>query len=149
MGATIAGGSASRELAAVTSELEENAAQISDAKSEIAELEAENASLEKALDDAQAEVEPSVPEPAPSLGRFPDGFPVIVPVSELPDQVRNWYEMSSITQAVALAPGVWTELPPGADIEAAVTAGIADGFCASVEAYERDYAGKQLAGTCW
>jgi hypothetical protein len=99
---------------------------------------------------AQPEVEPAAPTgPRGPRGNFPEGYPYVVAVAELPDQVRSWYEMSSLTQAVALAPGVWTPLPPGADIQAAIDTDVADGFCASIEAYERDYADSSLASTCW
>ena len=82
---------------------------------------------------------------------FPAGFPMKVPVSTLPDQVRSWYQMSGQAQfAVAVAPGVWTELPPGATVQDAAMAGVLDGFCASIGAYERKYTpGEEHGGTCW
>lgn len=71
-------------------------------------------------------------------------------VSTLPAQVKNWYQMANITEAVAIAEGVWTKLPPGADMEDAVTAGSLDGFCASIKTYERTYLdGEEHGGACW
>jgi hypothetical protein len=81
---------------------------------------------------------------------FPAGYPQVVAVSSLPFQVRSWYTTSGMTQAVAVAPGVWAPLPPGADPQTAATAGVLDGFCASVKAYERQYlGGQQEGGACW
>lgn len=96
-------------------------------------------------------VEPS-PEPTPAIDRalYPEGFPEVVPVSSLPDQVRNWYEMSDLEDAVAIAPGVWTELPRGAELIDALSSQTRDGFCASIKAYERKYlGGEEAGGTCW
>jgi|SRR5664279_3370908 len=99
-----------------------------------------------------ATVEVSTPAPTATVEQpqFPEGYPKVVKVSSLPDQVRNWYEMSDMTQAVAIAEGVWTELPPGAEMEDAIAAGSLDGFCASIKAYERKYTeGEAHGGTCW
>jgi hypothetical protein len=97
---------------------------------------------------------PPTPEPTPSPKPdplFPKGFPKVVAVSSLPDQVRSWYQMGGgAPNAVAIAPGVWTELPPGASKMDAAMAGIYDGFCASIDAYSRKFRdGEQFAGTCW
>jgi hypothetical protein len=82
--------------------------------------------------------------------RFPAGYPKVVDVSSLPSQVRNWYKISGDTKAVALAPGVWTPLPPGATVEDAVASRSLDGFCASIKAYERQYlGGEDRPGACW
>src|SRR5437588_1073647 len=48
---------------------------------------------------------------------FPPGYPQKVSVSSLPSQVRNWIQMEGHTDAVAVAPGVWAPLPPGASME--------------------------------
>lgn len=81
---------------------------------------------------------------------LPRGFPKVVSVSSLPDQVRNWYQMSGNKEAVAVAPGVWAELPPGATTADVLKASVFDGFCASITAFERKYMdGAQTAGTCW
>jgi hypothetical protein len=103
---------------------------------------------------AVAESETPEPEPVvtPSIDPtlYPKGFPKVVSVSGLPDQVRSWYEMSDLKRAVAIAPGVWTELPPGAEMEDALATEVRDGFCGSVKSYERKYlAGTEGAGTCW
>ena len=135
------------------SELEDVREQLASAERDVTKLEAARDSLESEvfeLTDELAAAQPEEPAtPAGPRGSFPQGYPYEVAVAELPDQVRSWYEMSSHTQAVALAPGVWTPLPPGADIQAAIDSDVADGFCASVEAYERDFAKSSLAGTCW
>lgn len=89
-------------------------------------------------------------EPTESVPTFPKGYPKIVAVKTLPNQVRSWYEMSDLKKAVAIAPGVWTELPPGAEMVDAIASGSLDGFCGSIKAYERKYtAGEEHGGTCW
>lgn len=81
---------------------------------------------------------------------LPPGYPKTVAVKALPGQVRNWYQIKGYTQAIQLAPGVWTPLPVGATVEDAVNAGVVDGFCASIKAFEREYRnGQSSAGTCW
>lgn len=93
------------------------------------------------------EVTPIVVSPPASL---PAGYPKVVAVRSLPHQVRNWYELKGTTQAVQLAPGVWTSLPVGATTDDAVNTGVLDGFCASIKAFEREYRnGQSHAGTCW
>lgn len=79
------------------------------------------------------------------------GYPKVVAVSTLPDQVRNWYQMSATSErAVAVHPGVWAEFPPGATVEDVIMAGVFDGFCASKKAFERKYLdGEETGGTCW
>lgn len=95
---------------------------------------------------AQRTIEPSTTE----TSSFPAGYPKIVDVVSLPDQVRNWYQMDNYTKAVAIAPGVWTPLQPGASIEDAAASGVLDGFCGSIKAYERQYTGGQEhGGSCW
>ena len=80
---------------------------------------------------------------------FPRGYPKVVPVSSLPFQVKASYE-DTYTKAVALAPGVWTPLAPGATKMDAATAGVADGFCGSIRTYERKFLdGQSLGGSCW
>lgn len=153
-GAAISNTVASQELSEVAAALNESKSKLDDAERQLVELGSENDSLEDELSELSnqedaAESESEASQPAVPSANFPEGYPYVVQVSELPAQVKNWYEMGSITEAVALAPGVWTELPPGADMESAIAAGIADGFCASIEAYERDYAKMDLAGTCW
>ncbi|MCD2443187.1 hypothetical protein LQ757_12965 [Agromyces sp. SYSU K20354] len=152
-GAAIGSAGPSQELSETDAALDESASKLDDAERQITELESEIDTLESDVKElapqAIAADAPDAPQPSGPAGNLPEGYPFVVQVSELPDQVRNWYEMGSHTEAVALAPGVWTELPPGADMESAIAAGIADGFCASVEAYERDYAKRDLAGTCW
>jgi hypothetical protein len=91
---------------------------------------------------------PVQPTTTPPL--YPTGYPKVVAVASLPFQVKNWYRMESATQAVAIAPGVWAPLSPGATVEDASTAGVLDGFCGSVKAYERQYlGGQEQGGTCW
>jgi hypothetical protein len=90
------------------------------------------------------------PKPHKPRGPFPRGYPKKVAVSTLPDQVRSWYQMDHAQWAVAVAPGVWAELPPGANLRDAATAGVLDGFCGSIKAYERQYTpGEGHGGSCW
>src|SRR5689334_2395375 len=42
---------------------------------------------------------PTPSTPAPPAASFPPGYPKIVRVSSLLDQVKNWYKMSNLTQA--------------------------------------------------
>lgn len=148
-GAALGGIGPSQDLLMAQSELTASQAELEDAKSQAADLTSDIDDLRAEVDELSAQVPAPADAPAASRGSFPEGYPYVVAVSELPDQVRSWYEMGPSTEAVALAPGVWTELPPGADMQAAIDARIADGFCASVEAYKRDYAKSDLAGTCW
>lgn len=98
---------------------------------------------------APESVGPAEP-PAIDATLYPKGYPKVVKVSTLPDQVRNWYEMSDHTRAVAVAPGVWNELSIGAEMQDALETGILDGFCGSIKVYERKYRnGEDMAGTCW
>ena len=85
---------------------------------------------------------------------YPPGYPKIVSVSSLPVQVQDWYKFGNYTQAVAVAPGVWTPLPPGVSVQDAAPpegpVGSLEGFCASVKTYERVYTpGEEHGGACW
>lgn len=96
--------------------------------------------------------EPEAVEPAePQLKiDLPDGYPQVVDVSTIPAHMQGAFNKGGETQAVAVADGVWAQLPPGATPEDAVNAMIFDGYCASKEAFEREYLGGQsTAGTCW
>ena len=85
------------------------------------------------------------PSPAPTT--FPAGFPKVVAVSSLPARLRDKYRADGATEAVQLAPGVWTPVQGSAAI---VTARVLDGYCPSVEEFERRYrAGLKYPGTCW
>ena len=93
------------------------------------------------------------PTTAPTAPRrprlFPRGYPKVVTVSSLPEQVRSAYA-GQYAKAVALAPGVWTPLAPGATVKDAATSGVADGFCGSIKTFERKYRhGEALGGSCW
>lgn len=108
-------------------------------------------------EETPSETPSETPTPSPtsdpndtSVWNLGKGYPKVVPVSTLPDQVRNWYEMSDIKKALAVAPGVWAEMPPGATVEDAMYAAVFDGFCASKKAFERKYLdGMETGGTCW
>lgn len=90
---------------------------------------------------------PAAPAKKPRL--FPRGYPKVVTVASLPEQVRSAYA-GDYTKAVALAPGVWTPLAPGATVMDAATSGVADGFCGSIKTYERKYRhGEEFGGSCW
>lgn len=91
----------------------------------------------------------TVPPSTEPAGAFPAGFPKVVTVRALPSQVRNWYQMGGNTKAVQLAPGGWTPLQDGAEVQDAVDAEVLDGFCSSVKAFERQYRqGRTYPGTC-
>jgi hypothetical protein len=81
---------------------------------------------------------------------YPKGYPRVVSTAALPEQVQNWYQMQGVARAVAVAPGVWTPLAIGAEMQDALAAGQLDGFCSSIKAYERVYlSGAEASGTCW
>jgi hypothetical protein len=86
---------------------------------------------------------------APAVA-LPAGYPKVVKVNTLPHQVRNWYETKGHTEAIQLAPGVWTPMQPGATMDDSIASGVLDGFCASIKAFERQYrSGQSHAGACW
>ena len=148
-------GKAEAQLATERADLTDVRAALSAAQQRADDLADDNQALHDQLDAGAAQAADKAAATAAaeaakvSTARFPDGYPTVVAVAELPDQVSSWYERSGYTQAVALAPGVWTPLSPGADMQDAIAAGVADGFCASKQAYETDYAGRELGGTCW
>jgi hypothetical protein len=70
-------------------------------------------------------------------------------VARLPEQVRSWYQ-PDYRRAIAVAPGVWTPKAPGVTAKSALDAGVLDGFCGSIKAYERKFLhGQEFGGTCW
>lgn len=81
---------------------------------------------------------------------LPDGYPQVVEISSIPTHMQGAFNQAGQTQAVAVAEGVWAALPPGATPEDAVNAMVFDGYCASKEAFEREYlAGRSTPGSCW
>lgn len=94
-------------------------------------------------------VEPTPTEAAdPFAGQFPKGFPKKVAVSDIPSPIDSAYE--GFDFAVQLAPGVYTSLPPGATLEDAAFGDIADGYCASIDAFIRKFRnGEEMGGSCW
>jgi len=84
---------------------------------------------------------------APQLpkGAFPDGFPKVVAKAKVPE---NLQDQVSGSEAVAVAPGVWADYPPGADIAEAATSTLF-GYCSSIKSYERMYTpGNEHSNTC-
>jgi hypothetical protein len=95
---------------------------------------------------ATASVTPS-PTPEPTQA-FPDGYPKVVAVSEIPEPVSSAFEGAD--KAVAVAEGVWADLAPGTSPEESASAGVYDGYCASIDKFEKDYlGGQESAGSCW
>lgn len=85
---------------------------------------------------------------APSL--FPPGYPQVVQVSTLPPQPKALFEGEGHDQVVAVAPGVWAPLTPGTDPVSAATAGVLEGYCASIKTYQDTYLGGQrTGGSCY
>ena len=82
---------------------------------------------------------------------FPVGYPREVPVSAIPaGPVRSYFQTEHQTSAVAVAPGVWAELTPGATVLDAASGDVFDGYCPSIRAFNREYRGGQdSAGLCW
>lgn len=78
-------------------------------------------------------------------GAFPKGYPKIVEKSEIPE---NLQDQVTGKKAAMLAPGVWADLPPGADIADATTSTLF-GYCSSIKSYERMYTpGTPHSNTC-
>jgi hypothetical protein len=65
------------------------------------------------------------------------GYPKIVSVSKISSRVDVETYFEGEKKAVALAPGVWTNLPDGAELEDAVANEALIGLCASIDAFER------------
>ena len=71
-------------------------------------------------------------------------------MTSLPSQIKSLFQSEGHTQAVAVAPGVWAALTPGADPVTAAIGGPLDGYCASKRSYEVQYLnGQQTSGSCF
>lgn len=81
----------------------------------------------------------ATPEPQAHQGdyRFPEGYPEVVAVGDLPQQIQSAFQEHS--EAVTLTPGLWTALPVGATLESTVEVGGHAGWCASIEAFGSVY----------
>jgi hypothetical protein len=87
---------------------------------------------------------------ATALPSSPAGYPQVVAISALPAQVMKWMTQRQDSQALALAPGVWTELRPGTTAAMAQSGGTLSGFCPSIKAYEAAYlTGAARPSICW
>lgn len=116
---------------------------------------------------SEDEAKPETPTPTPSQSatatsappaetpeaptiKFAAGYPKVVDIASIPDQMRWAFENDGTGKAVAVAEGVWAHLTPGASAEDAVAAKVFDGYCASKEAFEKNaLGGESTAGTCW
>lgn len=117
---------------------------------EVSALNAKNSTLEKevgAWKDREVDLKlrearaPKIPE-----GAFPEGYPKVVAKAKVPVHMRD---EASGDEVVAVAPGVWADLPPGADIAEAATSTLF-GYCSSIRAYERMYTpGNEHSNSCW
>lgn len=93
--------------------------------------------------------------PANCLGNlepaFPAGYPKIVKTSSLPSGVRGEYESSGTADtALAVAPGVWSRMDPGASVGDTIYANQLNGYCGSKSSFERKYEfGQDTAGSCY
>lgn len=101
------------------------------------------------------EIEETAPESEPEAEpeetfTLPDGYPKVVDIATIPDQMRWAFEDDGTGQAVAVAEGVWAHLTPGASMEDAVNTLSYDGYCASIKALEREhFNGESVMSTCW
>lgn len=87
------------------------------------------------------------PEPEPTQA-FPEGYPKVVPVSEIPEPIDSAFEGAD--EAVAVAEGVWADLAPGTTPEESGASMVYSGYCASITKFEADYlGGEPSAGRCW
>lgn len=91
----------------------------------------------------------SVWTPTPSPDSFPKGYPKKVGIRTLPSHMRSHVTDQGLSEAVAIAPGVWTALSPGTTILEAATYGSRFGFCASIAAYEAKYTVESVGNSCW
>ncbi|UOQ58595.1 hypothetical protein MUN78_07155 [Leucobacter allii] len=122
-----------------------------DVRAELEEVEGQFDARTAELDAREAEIA-SAPKPSdPKLDiALPEGYPQVVDISAVPEHMRISFEGTGTGQAVAVAPGLWAPLTPGATPEDAVNARRFDGFCASKESFEREYlAGDSTSGSCW
>jgi hypothetical protein len=79
---------------------------------------------------------------------FSNGYPKIVRVSEISPRVDTDTYFEGEKMAVQLAPGVWTNLSEGAELQDAVADGGLIGLCASIKAFERKNPQISRGGTC-
>jgi hypothetical protein len=70
-------------------------------------------------------------------------------VSKISDRVDVETYFEGEKKAVAIAPGVWTNLPDGTELQDAVAGGALIGLCASIKAFERQNTDISRGGTCW
>lgn len=81
---------------------------------------------------------------------FDKGYPKVVKISTIPVHMQYHFLTDGTSKAVAVAPGVWSALTPGATMGDSISAMVFDGFCASKKAFERKHLkGEETAGTCW
>lgn len=80
---------------------------------------------------------------------FSKGYPKTVRVSDISPRVNTDLYFEGEEKAVQLAPGVWTNLPEGAELQDAVADGSFIGLCASIAAFERRNPGISRGSTCW
>ncbi|GAB2773374.1 hypothetical protein GCM10027039_38350 [Terrabacter koreensis] len=85
--------------------------------------------------------------PTANPSAFPKGFPKTVAVSKIPSHMRG--EANGAAQAIAIAPGVWTALAPGASVLESATYGTRFGYCASIRAYESKFTVEEVGNSCW
>lgn len=79
--------------------------------------------------------------------KYPKGYPKKVAVSSLPDELA--YDFEGKSHAVAIAPGVWTELAPGTTVAESAEYGTLLGWCASIKKYERKFDVEPRSNSCW
>jgi hypothetical protein len=84
-----------------------------------------------------------------SVITFKKGYPKIVSVSKISSRVDVDTYFKDERKAVALAPGVWTNLSDGAELQDAAAGGALVGLCASIEAFERQNPEISRGHTCW
>ena len=95
------------------------------------------------------EVVTETAEPPPvESAAYPKGFPRKVKQSAVPFPINSQFE--GMANAVAVAPGVWTELAPGTTAQESADAGSLTGYCASIDVFVKKYRdGEGTGGSCW
>ena len=87
-------------------------------------------------------------EATPSI--FKDGYPKVVPASQMPAQMIDMADGNG--KVIMIAPGVYTQKVPGVTPVEAATTGSTWGYCAAVKKWEKTLSanGYQPSGnSCW
>ena len=91
----------------------------------------------------------ATPSPLATPALFAKGYPKVVAAADVPDPMHSWIKG---TQAVAVAPGVYTQYVDGVTALEAATTGSPFGFCAAVTKFQTHLQAlgyDEMGSTCW